>query len=164
MCLQCFDAVGWVAGRKTEWWGAGAVICLERGADLHMAQLMPLPLTASCISKIQIGFYRAMLCIRGTSHGLVSVRPSVCLSVCPSHTHTHTMWSAVWPMAFGMLISSAGNRLPNATMAFVLSLSTADCTGVRPALSTASVSAPTLIDSLTTSARSRSDNINNTTR
>ena len=29
----------------TEWWGAGMVICLERGADLHMAQLMPLPLT-----------------------------------------------------------------------------------------------------------------------
>jgi len=45
--LQCFDAVGWVAGRasglyKTEWWGAGVVICLERGADLHTAQLMPL--------------------------------------------------------------------------------------------------------------------------
>ena len=32
------------------------VICLERGADLHMAQLVPLPLTVSCFSKIQIGF------------------------------------------------------------------------------------------------------------
>jgi len=32
------------------------VICLERGADLHMAQLMPLPLNVSCSSKIQIGF------------------------------------------------------------------------------------------------------------
>ena len=32
------------------------VICLEQGADLHMAQLMPLPLTVSCFSKIQIGF------------------------------------------------------------------------------------------------------------
>jgi len=32
------------------------VISLERGADLHMAQLMPLPLTASCFSKIQTGF------------------------------------------------------------------------------------------------------------
>ena len=31
------------------------VICLERGADLHMAQLMPLPLTVSCFTKIQIG-------------------------------------------------------------------------------------------------------------
>jgi len=36
--------------------GAGMVICLERGADLHTAQLMPLPLTVSCFSKIQIGF------------------------------------------------------------------------------------------------------------
>ena len=32
------------------------VICLERGADLHTAQLMPLSLTVSCFSKIQIGF------------------------------------------------------------------------------------------------------------
>jgi len=32
------------------------VICLERGADLHTAQLMPLPLTVSCFSKIQIDF------------------------------------------------------------------------------------------------------------
>ena len=32
------------------------VIYLERGADLHMAQLMPLPLIVSCFSKIQIGF------------------------------------------------------------------------------------------------------------
>ena len=32
------------------------VIGLERGADLHMAQLLPLPLTVSYFSKIQIGF------------------------------------------------------------------------------------------------------------
>ena len=32
------------------------VICLEQGAELHTAQLMPLPLTVSCFSKIQIGF------------------------------------------------------------------------------------------------------------
>ena len=32
------------------------VIYPERGADLHMAQLMPLPLTVSCFSKIQTGF------------------------------------------------------------------------------------------------------------
>jgi len=41
---------------KTEWWGVVVVICLERGPDWHMAQLMPLPLTVSCFSKIQIGF------------------------------------------------------------------------------------------------------------
>ena len=36
--------------------GCWVVICLERGADLHMAKLMPLPLIVSCFSKIQIGF------------------------------------------------------------------------------------------------------------
>jgi len=42
-------SVGWHEGhpacKKAEWWGAGMVIYLERGADLHMPQLMPLPLT-----------------------------------------------------------------------------------------------------------------------
>ena len=45
-----------VCALGNEWWDAGVVICLERGAGLHMAQLMPLPLTVSCFSKIQIGF------------------------------------------------------------------------------------------------------------
>jgi len=31
-------------------------ICLNRGADLHIAQLMPLPLTVSCFNEIQVGF------------------------------------------------------------------------------------------------------------
>jgi len=47
---------GHPACKKNEWWGAGVVICLVRGADLHMAQLMPLSLTVSCFSEIQIGF------------------------------------------------------------------------------------------------------------
>ena len=47
---------GHPACKKLEWWGAGVVICLERIADLQMAQLKPLPLTVSCFSKIQIGF------------------------------------------------------------------------------------------------------------
>ena len=59
-----FSALTLVVGRqeghpacnKPEWWGAGVVICLQRGVDLHMAQLMPLPLNVSCFSKIQIGF------------------------------------------------------------------------------------------------------------
>jgi len=44
------------ASKKLEWWGAGVVICLERGADFHMAQLMPLSLTVSCFSEVQIWF------------------------------------------------------------------------------------------------------------
>ena len=47
---------GHPACKKTEWWGDGMVISMERGADLHMAQLVPLPLTVSCFSEIQIGF------------------------------------------------------------------------------------------------------------
>jgi len=50
--------VGWQeehpACKKTEWWDFGVVICLGRGADLHMAQLMPLPLTISCSSKSRL--------------------------------------------------------------------------------------------------------------
>ena len=47
---------GHPACKKPEWWGAGVFFCLELGADLCMVQLMPLPLTVSCFSKIQIGF------------------------------------------------------------------------------------------------------------
>jgi len=36
------------------WWDAGMVMCLQEGADLHMAQLMPLPLTISCSSKSRL--------------------------------------------------------------------------------------------------------------
>ena len=39
---------------KTEWWDAGMVMRLGQGADLHMAQLMPLPLTISCSSKSRL--------------------------------------------------------------------------------------------------------------
>jgi len=37
-----------------EWWGAGMVISLEQGADLHIAQMMSLPLTISCSSKSRL--------------------------------------------------------------------------------------------------------------
>jgi len=42
--------------KMTAWWGAGTCICLGLGADLHIAQLMPLPPTVSCFSKTEIGF------------------------------------------------------------------------------------------------------------
>jgi len=45
---------GHPACKNTEWWGDGMVICLERGADMHIAQLMPLPLTISCCSKSRL--------------------------------------------------------------------------------------------------------------
>jgi len=57
------------------------VICLERGADLHMAQLMLLmQLTLSCFSKIQIGFTFLVLAHLG-SPGKRAVK-CVCVRVC----------------------------------------------------------------------------------
>ena len=51
--------VGWQEGhltcKKTEWWGAGMVICLERGADLHMAHCHSLSL-ASAKSRLVLPF------------------------------------------------------------------------------------------------------------
>ena len=54
------------------------VVCLERDADLHTAQLMPLPLTVSCFSKIQIGspfWYRLARVVldKGPLNGCVCV-------------------------------------------------------------------------------------------
>jgi len=56
------------------------VICLEQGVDLHMAQLMPLPLTVSCFSKIQIGFAFLVLAHPG-SPGQRAVK-WVCVRAC----------------------------------------------------------------------------------
>jgi len=71
---------GHSACKKTEWWGACVAVCLERGADLHMAQLMPLPLTVSCFSKILIGFTFLVLAYPG-SPGQRAVK-RVCVCVC----------------------------------------------------------------------------------
>ena len=65
---------------KKQWWGAGMVICLELGAELHMSQLMPLPLTVSCFSKIQIGFTFLVPAHLG-SPGKRAVK-RVCVCVC----------------------------------------------------------------------------------
>ena len=63
---------------KTEWWGAGVVICLEQGADLHMTQRIPLPLTVSCFSKIQIGFTFLVLAHLGSPGKGAVKRVCVC--------------------------------------------------------------------------------------
>jgi len=81
---HAFSALTLLAGRqkghlvckKTEWWGAGVVICLEQGADLHMAQLMLLPLTVCCSSKIQIGSTFMVLAHPGIT--------GVCVCACDS--------------------------------------------------------------------------------
>jgi len=83
--------------KKLEWWGAGVVICLERGTDLHMAQLMPLPLT------VQIGFRPTFLVLAhpGSPGQRPVKRVCVCVCVC-------VQFSAVY--AFSALMLLVGRR------------------------------------------------------
>ena len=120
----------WLGGRKgirpVKNWvvGAGVVVCLEQGADLHMAQLMPLPLTVFCFSKIQTG-YTFLVPVQEKR----PLNGCVCVCVCPgicnsdpqafwnlgsvpggrhcekrikSHSQ-HTHWTSVWtvPLEYG---------------------------------------------------------------
>jgi len=55
------------------------VIYLEQGADLHMSQLMPVPLTVSCFSKIQIGFAFLVPAHRGSPGQRAIKRVCVCV-------------------------------------------------------------------------------------
>jgi len=58
------------------------VICLERNAYLHMAQLMPMPLTVSCFSKIQIGFTFQVPAHPGSPGQRAVKRVCVCVCFC----------------------------------------------------------------------------------
>ena len=92
--------VGWQEGhpacKRTELWGAGVVICLERGADLHVAWLMLLPLTIYCFSKIQIGLpfwfrltwvvpekrpLNGCVCVNDTDNGREQHRSAICMTI-----------------------------------------------------------------------------------
>ena len=67
------------------------VICLERGADLHMAQLKSLPLSVSCFSKIQIGFTFLVPAHLGSprKRAVKRVCVCVCVYVCVFHAMFH---------------------------------------------------------------------------
>ena len=58
------------------------VICLEQGADLHMAQLMPLPLILSSFSKIQTGFTFLVPAHLGSPGKGAVKRVCVCVCAC----------------------------------------------------------------------------------
>ena len=60
------------------------VICLERGAHLHIVQLMPLPLTVCSFSKIQIGFTFLVLAYPGNPGQRAVKWVCVCVCVCVS--------------------------------------------------------------------------------
>ena len=73
---------GHPACKKLEWWDAGVIVCLEQGADLHRAQLMPMPLTVSCFSKIQISFTFLVPAHLGSPGKRAVKRVCVCVCVC----------------------------------------------------------------------------------
>ena len=90
---------GHPASKKTEWWGLCVVICLEQGADLHMAQIMPLPLTVSCFSKIQIGFIFLVLAHLGSlgQRAVKRVCMRLCVYLCRSVSFVNFLqYSTVW--------------------------------------------------------------------
>ena len=66
---------GHPACKKLEWCGAGMVICLEQGADLHMAQLMALSLSlASLKSRLVLPFWYRLIWVvpeKGPLNGCV---------------------------------------------------------------------------------------------
>jgi len=83
LTLLVWQQEGHPACKKTQQWGAGMVVCLEQGADLHMAQLMPLPLTVSCFTKIQICFTFLILAHPGSpDKGLLNRCTSACFILC----------------------------------------------------------------------------------
>jgi len=63
------------------------VICLERGADLHVAQMMQLPLTVSCFSKIQIDFTFLVPAYPGSPGQRAVKRVCVCALPCETEEH-----------------------------------------------------------------------------
>ena len=70
------------------------VICLERDADLHMALLMPLPLTVCCFSKIQIGFTFLVPAHLGSPGKRAAVCVCVCCLLHYTNEHSISMYVA----------------------------------------------------------------------
>ena len=112
----------WLGGRKgirpvkTELWGAGVVVCLERDADLHMAQLMPLPLTVSCFSKstLVLPFWCRLTWVV-PEKGLVN--GCLCVLFLISCCQKWPKWSQkpmlhIWPRSFYVVWTNSVDRGP----------------------------------------------------
>jgi len=122
------------------------VIRLEQGADLHMAQLMPLPLTVSSLNKIQSGFTFLVPAHPG-SPGKGPLNGRVCVCVIKDYIHTLTCTSKHNIKRFIPASSNSGRRcaeedlillpcgcreipraiMPSSTEAVVLEISASNC-------------------------------------
>jgi len=106
------------------------VVCLEQGADLHMAQLMPLPLTVSCFSKIQIGCTFLVAAHLGSPGKRAIKRVCVCVCVCIFRFHKQmslvgrSLWTHHAVKAFGFASYSLGTKV---LVVFVFGLHALGC-------------------------------------
>ena len=99
--------VGWQEGHPAcKNWVLGCWRgCLQRGADLHMAQLMPLLLNVSCFSKIPVGF--TFLILAHPSSPRQRAVEWVCVCVVSAVMtqevflkillHVKYTWTCIWP-------------------------------------------------------------------
>jgi len=130
MCHYPFSPLTLLVGRheghpackKLELWGAGVVICLERGADLHMAQLMPLLLTVSCFSKIHIDFTFLALVHLGSP---VKGPLNGCVCVCVCLTAFYDIFCTVYRCQF--YIKSLASPLVGVSAVYFLQCSDTIC-------------------------------------
>jgi len=87
------------------------VICLERGADLHMAQMMPLPLTVSCFSKIDIRFTFLVLVHPGGPGQRAVNWVCVCVPVLYCFRDAASYWSNVTDVAYSIPSDNEGDPI-----------------------------------------------------
>jgi len=135
--------VGWQEGhpacKKHLSGGVLVWFCLERGADLHMAKLTPLPLTVSCFSKIQIGF-TFLVPAHPDSPRQSTTKRRVCVCVCSgdgggSGNSSSSIQHA--KQLNGWLATSCSHLYAAAAVAMLLPSSPADrCAGVALQCST----------------------------
>jgi len=88
------------------------VICLERGADLRVAQLMPLPLTDSRFSKIQIGFTFLIPAYVGSPGKRAIKLVCVCCLSClhlSSFQSLVALWTAI--LLYCLLVGNKGHKV-----------------------------------------------------
>ena len=129
------------------------VICLERGADLHVVQLMPLPLTVSCFSKIQIGFTFLVPAHPGSpgQRAVKRVRVCVCVGRAAEREWTErnaiqidaprvgNLWLRHWPGgAVAEMYSDPCGHAAHATVAQLTCLVAFSCSPHKPIIASLS--------------------------
>jgi len=99
-----------------KWWDAGMVICLGWSADLHTAQLMPLPLTISCSSKSRLVlpfWYRLMVNCYNAQRQLQIHQwrlrsRKYCVCQCASNAELESLTEKNWPRINKLLLCVDG--------------------------------------------------------